>query len=477
MGIRWRSDVPADTRAALEQRLHLLNPTQIEGSRWGYILGDRSPANVAMLAGVPGATAVEFVDGDPPQLNGPSIIRMAGPFAVQSYIALGLGLFVLLGSFAPTRRLRQVYVLGACALLAVSWVLCPLPVSASNETHFWMGDFNTYTEDRAHFNSYFGIQESVRFHFHLVRPVLFLLDLALGSTDTSPSLALLVLSWLAGGVFLAGAVAIAHLEGWSAHVMRYLALAVAMPTGLFFFGYREVGYLPLSVTAFPLLVRGLTGTPGRRLAMLTASGAIHGLRSALHGFGLVALAGSIVAAMTQPAPLRGRLADAWTLLTSGATAYLIWLPWYLIVLGRDIVPGHAAGIPLRGLLQQYAAEGRTVMPLLSPRGFSDVWHESLAVGVLLLMIGLVAGAPSAERRIAAGYSLISVAALMLIWPAQGIGLDIDTVFAIFPAVYAGAWLCAHSRRATGLGFVVAAVAHGVFWALVRHNEFVNIPLP
>jgi hypothetical protein len=124
-----------------------------------------------------------------------------------------------------------------------------------------MGDFTTYTEDRAQFEQYVGY-EVVRFHFHLGGYVLNLVDRALGSTDSSPQTAFLVTSWLMGGVFLIGALIVAVVERWSAHVMRYLSLSLAAPVMLFFFGYRELGYFSLSIAAFPLLLRGLKSDGG-----------------------------------------------------------------------------------------------------------------------------------------------------------------------------------------------------------------------
>ena len=171
-----------------------------------------------------------------------------------------------------------------------------------------MGDFGTYTDSRAAFDTYFSMENSVRFHFHLSRPILYWLDRALGSTATSPQQALLVLSWLAGCAFIAGVMVVARIERWSAHALRYVGLAVASPTTLFYFGFRELGYLPLSVLAFPLLIRasGSLALP-TRVGFFAASGVEHGLRSALHGFGLVGLAGAVAGAAVQSAPLRAKL--------------------------------------------------------------------------------------------------------------------------------------------------------------------------
>ena len=91
----------------------------------------------------------------------------------------------------------------------------------------------------------------------------------------------------------------------------------------------------------------------------------------------------------------------------------------------------------------------------------------------MLALGFLVGRGSGERRIAAGYSAVSIVFLLFFWPAQGIGPDADSVFAAFPAFFAGAWMCARSPGATGVGFALLTLAHAVFWFLVRNDEFLN----
>ncbi|MSO83570.1 MAG: hypothetical protein EXQ53_09795 [Acidobacteria bacterium] len=401
------------------------------------------------------------------------MIRMVGPFAVQPFICLALGLLALMGSCAPTRGWRQGYFASACVLFVVAWIACELPLRASHEVGMWMGDYGTYTEDREHFEGYFGY-DAVRFHFHLGGFVLNLVDRALGATASSPQTAFVLTSWLAGGAFLAGALLVGVVEGWSPHAMRYLSLSMAAPLMLSFFGYRELGYLSLSIAAFPLLRRGLTATEdASRTGYLAVTGLLQGVRSALHGFGLVGLGGSLAAVLVSRGAFRSRLQEASTVFVWGFTAYLIWLLGYLIVLGLSIVPGHATGTPFRHLFDAYVAENRVVAPIVSARGLRDIGLESPMVGASVLALGFLVGRGSEERRIAAGFSAVSIAFLVLFWPAQGIGVDADAVFAAFPAFFAGAWMCARSPGATGLSFALLALAHGVFWFLVRDSEFLN----
>lgn len=471
--VSWSHSLSVGQRQSLERRLHLINPTYREATSWSYILDDTSPSNMWMLVNLPTIDATTFISGDPPRSSGPLIIRLAGPYAVQSFICLALGLLVLTGSFTPTRRWRQSYFACACALFVVGWIACELPLVASFEVSNWMGDYSTYTEDRAQFENYFGY-DVVRFHLHLGGYVLNLVDRALGATASSPQAAFLVTSWLMGSVLLTGALIVAVLEGWSAHVMRYLSLSLAGPVMLFFFGYRELGYFSLSIAAFPLLLRGLTAKEDTgRTRYLASAGALHGVRAALHGFGLVSLGASLAATVLSKTSLRSRVENASTVFLWGFTAYLIWLLVYFLVLGLSVSPGHAAGIPFRHLLDGYVAEYRMVAPIVSARGLRDLGLESVMVGVPILALGFLVARGSGERHIAAGYAAVSVAFLLLFWPAQGIGVDVDSVFAAFSAFFPGAWMCAQSTKATGLGFALLALAHAVFWFLVRNAEFVN----
>jgi hypothetical protein len=399
---------------------------------------------------------------------------MIGPLTVQSILTLLLGSLVIAGSMAPTAPWRRAYLLLSCLMLSISWLTRELPTAASSEIHFWMGDYGTYTEDRSHFDAYFSLSQSVRFHFHLSRPILYLLDRALGSDEASPQRALLFLSWLFGVVFIVGLILIAKLDHWSSRVTRYAGLAIASPAALFYFGYRELGYLPLSVVAFPLLLRGLSAEGPRRTAILASCGIAHGLRSALHGFGLVGLAGALVAVLVRPGALWSRMADAATLGATGLASYLVWIPLYLIILGQNIVPGHATNIPIRRLTESFVAESRTVFPIFSQRGLSDLFYESVVVCLPVAFVGVaLARRQSCETRTALGYLSVSVLALTFIWPAQGIALDIDSVFGLFPAVFVGLWFCARSRRASLVALAFILLAHGVFWLLVRNREFTN----
>ena len=170
--------------------------------------------------------------------------------------------------------------------------------------------------------------------------------------------------------------------------------------------------------------------------------------------------------------VRTAFSKAGTVFAWAFIAYAIWLPIYLILLGLPIVPGHASGIPFRGIVQPYVAEHRLVEPLLSLKGLRDIGAEALVVGVPVVLIGLVVARRESRRAVLAA-AIVSLAALFLIWPAQGIGQDIDTVLAIFPAFFAGAWLAAARPWAAASGLCTLAIGHAVFWLVVRSEAFTN----
>ena len=233
--------------------------------------------------------------------------RFSGWPPLQSFLGFGLGGLLLIGSIAANRRRRMVYAAVALALLLVGMVTAPLPLLVTDDYGEWMGDYVQLAGSRAGFESSFGYS-SILFPHHLTALVLKALDAALGATAESPARAFRWLSALAGGLFVAELLGIAILEGWSAGALRYLALCVAAPVTLLFFGFREIGYLSLSAAGIPLLLRGFSVMG--RWSIVIAAALVMGLRTALHGFGLLSLAGGTLSALASVGTLRDRLTRA-----------------------------------------------------------------------------------------------------------------------------------------------------------------------
>ena len=159
-------------------------------------------------------------------------------------------------------------------------------------------------------------------------------------------------------------------------------------------------------------------------------------------------------------------------------AWLGWLGWYLVGLKLPVAPGHAASIDLRPLSTAYVADHGLVNPILSGTGIRDVAATAIVVGVPVLLLGLLAQSGAArERRLTLMFALPSLAFLVAWWPVQGVSMEMDLIFATFPAFFAGAWLCARTRRATVAALGLAALAHASFWFVVRSDDFGRHSVP
>ena len=196
--------------------------------------------------------------------------------------------------------------------------------------------------------------------------------------------------------FVVSALAIGFIERWSPHVMRYLGLTLLAPAALLYFGYRELGHLSLNLAAYPLLVRGLRDGTAR----LEAASVLSGLGAALHGFGLLALAGSSLAALAARAqwapaaagPGRERVRALLRVVAWGTAAYVGWIAIYVMVLNLPVTQGHTDVIPWRPWLADTTVGDRVNVAILSTVGGRD-----------LLVHGL------GRRRAARGHRRVAVA--------------------------------------------------------------------
>ncbi len=133
---------------------------------------------------------------------------------------------------------------------------------------------------------------------------------------------------------------------------------------------------------------------------------------------------------------------------------------------------------LRPLTTPYVADNLIVEPILSGSGMRDIVASAVVVGVPVLVLGLLSrGGASRERRLALVFALPSLAFLVAWWPVQGVDMEMDLIFATFPAFFAGAWLCARTRGATASALVLAALAHVGLWSVVRSDDFAAHSVP
>ena len=388
---------------------------------------------------------------------------------MQSLFCLALGGLLLIGAGLKTARSRAVSAtLALAAFLILAFVL-PLPAHG-----FTMGDGSSIVQDRSNFDDLVRHQGQIRFSAHLAYRLLDRIDAALGSTPSSSTQAYRTLSWLAGAVFAVSLWCLAAADHWSPRSVRYIALSLLAPATLMYFGYLEVGYLSLSAAAFPLVARDLL--EGHDLTGgLVAGSILFGLGAAMHGVGYLGIAALCVAILASDIPVRRRLVLATALGGIAFGAALIWLWYYLAVLGFDVTPGHAVGgFIVRPLWQAREAESRILYPLLSTITARDVFLSGLVAGVALVFVVFsVRRQWPRESRLALAFTVPCLIAFLLFWPVQGIAIEMDMIVAVFPAIFALLWVCSHSARASVASAGLLALGHAVFWWVVLDDRFIN----
>ena len=385
------------------------------------------------------------------------------PWQMQSLVCLALAAGLLIASRAASARVRAWSAAAIVATLFGTTIAVPL------HQRIRMGDYATYTASRRSFDTYTGAQ-SVRFEAYLSTTLLRLIDRSLGATERTPVEAFVVLGKLAAAWCAAMLLLAMWVAGCSAAALRYAALCVAAPLTLMYFGYRELGYLSLNAAVYPLIAEGLRGARGR----FEAGCALSGLGAALHGFGLLALAGAAASAVVSPLRASERFDLALKAFSIGTSVYLIWIFVYIVGMGLDIVPGHAGSIPWRPLLVSTLAEHRVNHAIASARGAAEILTTAWIAGVPLLALVLTGVRGSSMNvRAALAYVLPSAVFLCAFWPVQGIAVDGDLIFGAFPGIYALIWLAAQRVSTSWMSLVLLATGHVVFWRVMFGDAFVN----
>jgi hypothetical protein len=386
-------------------------------------------------------------------------------------MSCALGALLLVAAGMTSTKWRTVAVTTALTVFLALALIAPLPTD-----RFVMGDGSSIVQDRSNFDDLVAHgRRVVRFSAHLAYRLLGRFDAALGSTADSPVEAYRMLSWLAGLVFAVTLWCLAATDRWSARSVRYIALALMAPATLMYFGYLEVGYLSLSAAAFPFISRDLM--KGRDLSAGLLIGAIlFGLGAAMHGIGYLSIAALFFAVIiADDSPLRARVVLATALSGIAIAAALIWVWYYLSVLGLDVIPGHAAGgFILRPLWQAREAEGRILAPLFSFITARDVFFSGVIAGLPLVLVAMFVRTQSArEVRLALAFSLPCAIAFFLFWPVQGIAIEMDMIVALFPAVFALLWVASTSARASITSAALLVLGHAAFWWVVLDDRFIN----
>jgi hypothetical protein len=481
VNVRWRDGISEAARSEAEQRYQLGNGTPIPGTASGfqYDIGDSSASYVGELIDDPAVADTGNIDREALTAPQREIRVTTRPFPFpfddlfdrpsqlfrlhQSVWLLLAGGILLWAAGAGGESLRRNA--AVATLVAVAVIEIALPIDRTLVT---MGGVGDKTASRATFENYFAGR--VRFEKHLSQTILLKVYERLEPNAEAPERALVMLSRGAAVWFVLCALTIGLVERWSATVLRYLALAVLAPATLLYFGWQELGYLSLNVASFPLLARGLRSGDAR----LEAGSALTGLGAAMHGSGLVALAGAGLAACGVSAPLRDRAARLVRLVAWGTAAYLGWIAIYIIVLKLQVMPSDQT-TSWRPLFVDQIHEGRLNSALFGRTGMRDLLMEMWVAGVPLVVVALsMRRRLPQEVRMALLYMPAAILFLVFRWPFEGIGVDVDLVVAGFPAIYALAWVCAHDPKRTMVAAIILLSAHLAFWRIVLDSRYENL---
>lgn len=480
VNVRWHEGISPADRTALEHRYVLRNAKPVEGTMttWQYELGEISRENIRALIQDPAVDDTGYIDRNALTSEGRGIRFTRYPFSdlfdrPSQLLQLHRSLWLLLAGGVLLWAARASSAIGRRNMtVATLLIVGALAVTFPFETSFvTMGEAGDRVGSRDRFESNFGGR--VRFEKHLSQVILLQLYLRFDPNDAAPGRAVIAVKRGAAAFFVLSAIAIGFLERWSALVLRYLALALLAPSALLYFGWLEFGYLSLSVAAFPLLAHGLRHGGTR----LEAGSALAGLGAALHGSGLVSLAGAWIAALGTSGRLRDRVGRALRVTAWGTAAYLGWIAVYMIVLRLPIIPDPGPGrvSPWRPLLVDDIRDGQVSAAILSATGARDLLMTAWVVGAPLLVVAASLWRRYAhEVRTVLWYIPPSILFVIFRWPWDGIGEGMDLLVAGFPALYALAWVCAHDSKRTNVAAAILISAHYAFWRIVLDERFENL---
>jgi hypothetical protein len=380
--------------------------------------------------------------------------------------AIGLGLSLLVVRVAGARRgVRRTVAVSVLIVTAVAFLTVPLPVRFVDNT--LMVDGIERVEDRDLFERRFPLADGqINFHSHLGDIAIISLDRFFGASETSQQQAFNALSHLAGLLFLVELLLVGMLYRWSRRVCRYIGLAIGTPMASLYFGYWELGYIAVAVAVVPFLLF----PPNRRgvstQASAMAAGALQGLHTALHGFGILGMAGGALLALRAETFARGALRSL--AFTSMAVAlYLGWIFFYVMQFGWQII--YVRSFDSRQLLTSSIAAGRSVAPLLSLDGWAQVSMIGLLAGVPLLALALVRN--SSRATVSVGlFALPGLLFLLRWWPAI-FPMNWDLLMVMLPGVWAACWALSASRARSYAAVLVCVAMHFLLWSSVGNMWF------
>jgi len=383
---------------------------------------------------------------------------------LQSAIVIVLSM-IILDSCASDRGTRRRVTVAALVLAAIAFVVVPLPKAF--EDHGLSGGPST-AASRQQFEARFSLAQGVvHFHSHLGDVLMGSLDKAFGRSAESPGRAYDTMSRLAGLLFLVELVVAGSWHRWSREVCRYIALVLATPVCLLYFGYWELGYLSVTAGVVPLLALARNrGGVHEQAATLTA-GFEQGLHTAGHGFGLTGLAGGALAALCTRGTALRRLLASLTFASSGVALYLGWIFIYLTVAGLQVVWSRQLGY--RPFFEPMVFDRRIANPLFSLEGLGEFGLFSALSGVPLFALAM-ATTGGARLLPAILYSVPALIFLIRWWPVSA-PYNLDLLLAVFPGQFAALWVLSSSRMKSRAALVIIVGLHVLLWTTLGSAMF------
>jgi hypothetical protein len=326
--------------------------------------------------------------------------------------------------------------------------------------------------DRQGFEVRFSAASSglVNFHSHLSDMVMVALDQAFGRSNDAPVRAQWAMSRIAGLLFLVELAVAAAWHGWSRRVCRYVALALATPLCLLYFGSGGLGYLAIAVGVVPLLAitRGRDAVSAEGAAI--GAGFLQGVHTALHGFGLIGVAGGALAAFAARGNAVRRLMRTATFTFSAVALYLGWIFLYIAVAGLSLRFSRTLGS--RPVFEAAIFEHQIASPLMSRAGLAELGFFSVLAGVPIFALAMLTAAPSSLIP-AVLYALPGLLFLVRWWPVSA-PYNLDLMFAVFPGLFAACWVVGSRHRTAMVAFAILVATHMLLWTMVGGALFTRV---
>src|SRR6185503_6223201 len=143
----------------------------------------------------------------------------------------------------------------------------------------------------------------------------------------------------------------------------------------------------MAVGAVPLLALGRSRRSVEADAATLVAGALQGFHTAFHGFGMLGVAGGVLAAPTGSGRLLNRLVRTVAFISSAVALYLGWFFIYVTVAGLGLTWNRSFGY--RPLFDALVFENRIANPLLSLLGLGEFGLFSMLSGVPLLALAVL----------------------------------------------------------------------------------------